>query len=223
MSLLKVIDIHLYPSPSLLPITSPSTPSPYISPQSYSAYIIVPSLLLPFYSRSLYVIVVDPESHWLYALLSLSLQNIFASSSLYHSAFVSCWWDLRRDSSFSYLCIILVLGVFQGLCGVWIINVPCMPAILCELRALVAWLTILETRAAANLALLPLPHPQLPKTARNLISPPQPLLLTIGYQREKKEVRGERGRIRGQGVHLTPGEPQDTKHEGANGPTAPGQ
>jgi hypothetical protein len=26
------------------------------------------------------------------------------------------------DSLFDYLCIILVLGVFQGLCGVWIIN-----------------------------------------------------------------------------------------------------
>jgi hypothetical protein len=48
--------------------------------------------------------------------------NISVSSSLYPLAFFSCWWDLRRDSSFSYLRIILVLGVFQGLCGVWIIN-----------------------------------------------------------------------------------------------------
>jgi heme A synthase len=40
-----------------------------------------------------------------------------SASVLYPSAFVGCWWDLRRDSSF----IILVLGVFQGLCGVWII------------------------------------------------------------------------------------------------------
>jgi hypothetical protein len=28
------------------------------------------------------------------------------SSSLYPLVFVGCWWDLRRDSSFSYLCII---------------------------------------------------------------------------------------------------------------------
>jgi hypothetical protein len=48
--------------------------------------------------------------------------NPFASSSLYPSAFVGCWWGLRRDSSFDYLCIILVLGVFHGLCGVWIIT-----------------------------------------------------------------------------------------------------
>jgi hypothetical protein len=48
--------------------------------------------------------------------------NPSASSSLYPSAFVGCWWDLRRNSSFYYLHIILVLGVFQGLCGVWIIT-----------------------------------------------------------------------------------------------------
>jgi heme A synthase len=47
--------------------------------------------------------------------------NSFASSLLHPSAYVGCWWDLRRDPSFSYLRIILVLGVFQGLCGVWII------------------------------------------------------------------------------------------------------
>jgi hypothetical protein len=45
-------------------------------------------------------------------------RNPFASSSFHPSAYVGCWWDLRRDPSFSYLHIILVLGVFQGLCGV---------------------------------------------------------------------------------------------------------
>jgi hypothetical protein len=50
------------------------------------------------------------------------LSNPSISTSLYPSAFVGCWWDLRRDSLFYYLCIILVLGVFQGLCGVWIIT-----------------------------------------------------------------------------------------------------
>jgi hypothetical protein len=44
-------------------------------------------------------------------------------SALYPSAFVGCWLDLKRDLSFSYLRIILVLGVFQGLCGVGIISV----------------------------------------------------------------------------------------------------
>jgi hypothetical protein len=48
--------------------------------------------------------------------------NPSVSFSLYPLAFVGCWWDLRRDSSLYYLRNILVLGVFQGLCGVWIIN-----------------------------------------------------------------------------------------------------
>jgi hypothetical protein len=43
-----------------------------------------------------------------------------ASSSLDTLAFVGCWWDLGRDSLVSYLHIILVLGVFQGLCSVGI-------------------------------------------------------------------------------------------------------
>jgi hypothetical protein len=47
--------------------------------------------------------------------------NSSASSSLCPLAFVGCWWDLRRNSSFPYLLIILCLGVFQGLCGVRII------------------------------------------------------------------------------------------------------
>jgi hypothetical protein len=62
------------------------------------------------------MIVVNSKSHWIYTLLLLSLQNSLTSSLYYLLAFIGCWWDLRRDSSFSYLCIILVLGVFQGLC-----------------------------------------------------------------------------------------------------------
>jgi hypothetical protein len=53
----KVIDIHLHPSPSLLPITSLSTPSSSVLPIRYSTYSTMPSSLLPFYSRPLYVIV----------------------------------------------------------------------------------------------------------------------------------------------------------------------
>jgi hypothetical protein len=83
----------------------------------------MPSSLLPFYSHSLYVIVVNSKSHQLCALFSLPFSNTSVSSSLYPSAFVGCWWDLRRDFSLYYLHIIPVLGVFQGLCGVWIITV----------------------------------------------------------------------------------------------------
>jgi hypothetical protein len=71
----------------------------------------------------LYMIVVDSKSRQLYVLLLLSPSNSSTSSLLYPSAFVDCWWDPRRDSLFSYLRIILVLGVFQGLCGVRIITV----------------------------------------------------------------------------------------------------
>jgi hypothetical protein len=76
----------------------------------------MPSLPLPFYLCSLYMIVID------FMLYSYYLFNPFVSSSFHPSAYVGCWWDLRRDPSFSYLHIILVLGVFQGLCGVWIIS-----------------------------------------------------------------------------------------------------
>jgi hypothetical protein len=63
----------------------------------------------------------------------LTPSNSSASSSLYSSAFVGCWWDLRRDSLFSYLYIILVLGVFQGLCGVRIITTGCADSCLITL------------------------------------------------------------------------------------------
>jgi hypothetical protein len=53
--------------------------------------------------------------------------NPSASSSLYPLAFVGGWWDLRRDSLFSYLHIIHVLGVFQGFCGVRIISASTYP------------------------------------------------------------------------------------------------
>jgi hypothetical protein len=86
-------------------------------------YSIAPSSPVPFYYRSLYVIVIDSKSHWLYVLLLLSPSNSSVSSLLYPLAFVGSWWDLRRDSLFSYLRIILALGVFQGLCGVRIINI----------------------------------------------------------------------------------------------------
>jgi hypothetical protein len=59
------------PLQSLLPTASPSTPSSSMLPQCYSAYSITPSSLVPFYSHSLYVIVVDYKSRRLYALLSL--------------------------------------------------------------------------------------------------------------------------------------------------------
>jgi hypothetical protein len=76
------------------------------------------SILLPF---------IICDSHQLYKSSALHFTLIIPSdssafSSIYPSAFVGCWWDLRRDSSSSYLHIILVLGVFQALCGVGIIN-----------------------------------------------------------------------------------------------------
>jgi hypothetical protein len=112
----KVIDIHFYPTPLLSPITFQSTPSSSISSQRYSTISIASSLPIPFYFHSFYEKVIR------FMFCCYYLFDPFVSSSLYPSAFVGCWWDLRRDSSFYYLCIILVLGVFQGLCGVWIIS-----------------------------------------------------------------------------------------------------
>jgi hypothetical protein len=63
-----------------------------------------------------------------------------------------------------------------------------MPAILRELRALAAWLTILETRAVANSALPLLPHSYLPKKAqKSNFAPPT---TTTDYRQVAKTLRG---------------------------------
>jgi hypothetical protein len=72
----RVINIHLYLSSLLSSIASPSIPSPSVSPQHYSVYSIAPSSLVSCNYRSLYVIVVDSKSCWLYILSSLSLQTL---------------------------------------------------------------------------------------------------------------------------------------------------
>jgi hypothetical protein len=99
----------------LSPVVSQSTPSPPILSQRYSTYSIVPSSLVPFHYHSLYVIVIDSKKSSALCFIIFILSNPSVSSSLYPLAFVGCWWDLRRDSLFYYLHIILVLGVFQGL------------------------------------------------------------------------------------------------------------
>jgi hypothetical protein len=92
----KVIDIHLYPLPSLSPVALPSTPSPLVLPQCYSTYNITPSVSLPFYSCSSYVAVIDFKviSFMLYCYYPF---NPFIYSSFHPLAYGGCWWDLRRD------------------------------------------------------------------------------------------------------------------------------
>jgi hypothetical protein len=63
-----------------------------------------------------------------------------------------------------------------------------MPAMLRELRALVAQLTILETRAVANSALPLLPHSYLPKKAQKLNFPPP--TTTTDYRQVAETWRG---------------------------------
>jgi hypothetical protein len=116
-SSLKIIDIRLYPVLLLSPVVSQSTLLP--------PYGIIPdcakfpsSVLFPFIICESRRLTKSSDLRCIVIILS----NPSASSLLYPLAFVGCWWDLRRDSLFSYLCIILVLGVFQGLCGVWIIS-----------------------------------------------------------------------------------------------------
>jgi hypothetical protein len=72
----KVIDIHLYPSPPLLPNISRSISSPSVLSQYYGVYSIAPSSPVLFYSCSLYVIVIDSKSHQIYVLLLLPLQTL---------------------------------------------------------------------------------------------------------------------------------------------------
>jgi hypothetical protein len=72
---LKVIDLCLYPLPSLSPVTSPSTPLSLALPLCYSTYNIMPIYLFLCYSRPLYVKVIDSKSRWIYILLLLSLCN----------------------------------------------------------------------------------------------------------------------------------------------------
>jgi hypothetical protein len=99
---IKVIDICLYPLLSLLPVALPPTLSSLVLPQCYSAYSITPSFLFPFYPHPLNVIVIDLKSHRLYCYYPF---NPFTSSSFHPSAYVGCWWDLRRDPSFYHLRI----------------------------------------------------------------------------------------------------------------------
>jgi hypothetical protein len=97
----------------------------------------MPIYLFPFYSHPLYVKVIRFMFYCYYPF------NSFTSSSLHPSAYVGCWWDLRRDPSFSYLCFILVLGVFQGLCGVWIIiGLWIFSSISCAFFALHCWVRL---------------------------------------------------------------------------------
>jgi hypothetical protein len=105
-------------------VASPPTLSPLrlLRHHQYYPYITAHIVLCQFtYSHSILI-------H--YTLKSLTLKvvrfmfycyypfNPFASSSFHPLAYIGCWWDLRRDPSLSHLRIILVLGVFQGLCGV---------------------------------------------------------------------------------------------------------
>jgi hypothetical protein len=68
------------------------------------------------------MIVINSICCWLLHFTVIIPSDSSTSSSLYPWAFVGCWCDLRRDTSFSYLHIILVLGIFQGLCGVEILS-----------------------------------------------------------------------------------------------------
>jgi hypothetical protein len=76
LTFVKIINFCLYPTPLLLPITSQTIPLSSILSQYYSVYSIAPGSPVLFYYCQLYVIVVDPKSHQLYVLLSLSLQTL---------------------------------------------------------------------------------------------------------------------------------------------------
>jgi hypothetical protein len=119
--LVLTLDIHLYSSPSLSPIASPSMPSESALPPHYNTY-----SYTKFPIPTLFSFIIHDSRRLLkvirYTLYCCYPFNPFASSSFHPLAYAGCWWDLRRDPSFPYLHIILVLGVFQGLCGVWIIS-----------------------------------------------------------------------------------------------------
>jgi hypothetical protein len=64
-------------------------------------------------------------------------------------------------------------------------DAPHMPEVLRTLKDLATHIVILERRIAASPATSSLPRSQLPKTAKKIeFPPPQPLLLTIDYQRQ---------------------------------------